>query len=244
MRVDYPLSFVRVILKDVTHPGNIGAVARAMKTMGLSQLALVSPRSLMTDPEAQAMATGATDILEQARVFSALPDALADCTHAFAYTARRRDLSPVCLTPRQAGKEALQRIQAGGRCALVFGGERAGLENDDVRLCRFAVEIPTSPQYTSLNLAQAVQIAAYEMRQSLGLPAAGDLHEAPTQAEFDGMMAHWQEAFTAIDLPKNGANRLMLPRLQQLLLRAEPDKKEVRLLRGICRAILQSHKAD
>ena len=232
------LSRIRVVLKDVTHPGNIGATARAMKTMGLSRLCLVAPRTLLTDKTAQALASNAADVLSAASVHATLPDAIADCTQAFAYTARRRDLSPVTITAKQAGKKAVERSASGGECALVFGGERSGLENDDVRHCGFVVEIPTSSEYTSLNLAQAVQIAVYEVRQALELPVAEQKRDMPTQAEFDGMMEHWHNAFTAVGLPKNNANRLMLPRLRRLLTRAELDKSEVRLLRGICRAIL------
>lgn len=238
------LARARIILKDVTHPGNIGAVARALKTMGLRRLALVAPRASPADAEARARATrAAVEVLEEAATYDELADAIADCTQVFAYTARRRDLSPRRITPREAGEKAREALADGGEVAFVFGSENSGLSNADLQLAGYAVEIPTAASHASLNLAHAVQIAAYELRLSVKAAAAATSggrrveRERPTLAEFDGMMAHWEDALRAVGLPKNHENRLMLPRLRQILSRAEPDKSEVRLLRGICRAI-------
>lgn len=254
MRVSEQLSQVAILLKDTTHPGNIGAAARAMKTMGITRLSLVAARTRLDDT-AQAMAASAKDLLAQAAWHDTLPPAIAGFTHVYAFSARRRGMSPRTLTPRAAAAEAIARVRGGGRAAFLFGGETSGLENEDVLAASALVEIPANPQCTSLNLAQAVQIACYELRlasvasvasvadvaddaddEKTALPPRDDM---PTQEEFAAMMAHLGEALTAIGLPKKNDTRPLLPRLRRLLTRAEPDASEVRLLRGVWRAILR-----
>lgn len=238
MRVSEQLAQTAILLKDTTHPGNIGAAARAMKTMGVSQLMLVAARTALDDT-ARAMAVSARDVLDAAVQFDNLPAALADFTHTYAFSARRRGLSPRALTPRAAAAEAIHRVRAGGRVAFLFGGETSGLENEDILAATAIVEIPTAPACTSLNLAQAVQLACYELRLATGVQPAVHEREMPTQAEFEAMLAHMQEALAAAGLPKKNDTRPLLPRLRRLLMRAEPDASEVRLLRGIWRAMLR-----
>jgi len=253
VRVNERMARVCVVLKDTSHPGNIGAAARALKTMGGTNLRLAAAKTLI-DGTSRAMSAGALDLLQEANFYKTLDDAVADCTHVFAFTARRRDLSPVCLTPRQMGEEAMRRICNGGKISLLFGSERSGLENEDIQRAHFTVEIPTNPSYTSLNLAQAVQLAMYEMRVAALAATATDRtaateHDAdaesgekpndmPTREEFEAMLEHMQQAMRALGLPKDGNNKRLLPRWRQILTRAEPDKSETRLVRGLWRAIL------
>ena len=237
MRASERLSRLRIVLKDTTHPGNIGATARAMKTMGLSQLHLANPKTFIDDT-AKAMAAGAADILETLVSHPTLPAAVADCTQVFALTARRRDLSPPALPVREAMNEALARATVGGPVAIVFGGERSGLDNEDILLANVVVEIPTAAEYSSLNLAQAVQIVTYELRQALALPVATTRRTPVPRHSLEALLQHLQQALHHIGLPKAGDTRPLLPRLRRLLTRADLDESEARLLRGICRAIL------
>ena len=239
MRVSEQLAQVAILLKDTTHAGNIGAAARAMKVMGLSQLKLVAARTAINDT-AKAMATAAAeDVLDAAAQHDTLQSALADFTHTYAFSARRRGMSPRTLTPRAAAAEAITRVQEGGRVAFLFGGETSGLENEDILTATAIVEIPTAPDCSSLNLAQAVQLACYELRLATGIQPAATPREMPTQSEFEAMLAHMEEALTAVGLPKKNDTRPLIPRMRRLLTRAEPDASEVRLLRGIWRAMLR-----
>ena len=160
------LGRVRIVLKDTTHPGNIGASARAMKTMGLTRLVLASPRTLL-DSRSRAMAAGAADILAEMEVHDGLDGALTGAACVFGFTARRRSDGDAPLSACAAGAEAARRIRRGAEAVFLFGGERSGLSNEDVSRCRYTVEIPANPDYSSLNLAQAVQVAGYELRRAL-----------------------------------------------------------------------------
>ncbi len=228
-----------VVLKDTTHPGNIGAAARAMKTCGVARLVLVSPRT-RADSQTRAMAAGAAEIAEGAAAADSLESAVADCAAVFAYTARRRELSPSRLYSAQAGEQAAEVIRKGGRVALVFGGEKSGLENAAVRASTCAVEIPANPCYSSLNLAQAVQIACYDLRRALvSAPFfAEESEEMPTQQHLAALRAHAAEMLAAAQMPKRGNGMLLLPRLNRLILRARPSAGEVRLLRGLLKALI------
>ena len=239
MRVSERLQQVGIVLKDTTHPGNIGSAARAIKTMGLSRLLLAAAQTRI-DNTARARSAGAEDILEAARFFPALRPALNDFTHVYAFSARRRDLSPRRLTPRQAAEEAMQLITSGGSAAFVFGGEQSGLTNEDIRLANAVVEIPAAPDYASLNLGQAVQIACYELRLAAGAVTADSPRTLPTQESFNAMIDHLQRALVAIDLPRENDTRPLLPRLRRLLTKADLDDSEVRLLRGVWRAIIRA----
>ncbi|MGI9307004.1 MAG: RNA methyltransferase, partial [Gammaproteobacteria bacterium] len=159
----------RIVLKDTTHPGNIGAAARAMKTMGFSRLVLAAPKTLI-DSQSRAMAAGAADILDCVQICEDLPEAVGECAHVFGFSARPRDLSPAQTSVRQAAATAAEKLAAGEKIAFVFGGERSGLDNDAMRRCGYAVHIPAASaaaRRRSLNLAQAVQIAVYELRLAL-----------------------------------------------------------------------------
>ncbi|MGI9337737.1 MAG: RNA methyltransferase [Gammaproteobacteria bacterium] len=234
-----------VILKDTTHPGNIGSAARAMKTCGLQKMILTSPRTLI-DNQSRAMAAGAADILDGAITRPALADAIFDCTAVFAYTARRRDLSPPQIHSAKAGELAAGHIRRGEKIALLFGGEQSGLDNDSIRAATYAVEIPTNPHYSSLNLAMAVQIAVYDLRRALitspgFIPAA---HEMPTQQELQNLHQHAAEVITMAKMPRRGKGKLLLTRLSGIINRAAPTASEVRLLRGIFKATAKKLNAE
>ena len=245
--VDDCLSRARVVLKDTTHSGNIGATARAMRTMGLRRLFLVAPRAEV-DAQARAMAAGADNVLDAAVVVGDLAEALAGCTRVFALTARRRELSPPEMEARQVGENAAQHLQDGGDIAFVFGGERSGLENEDLHRASFAVRIAAAADYRSLNLAQAAQIMGYELRRALldfssAAGAAGDSKkEWPTHEETERLAAHCGEFLSAIELPRRGDGALLRARLRHLMNRADPSAAEVRLLRGVLKAALRAVK--
>ena len=237
------LGRARIVLKDTTHPGNIGASARAMKTMGLTRMVLAAPRTLL-DSQSRAMAAGAVDILASAEIHDTLDDALVGAACVFGFTARRRAEGDFPLSVRDAGVEAARRIRAGGGIVFLFGGERSGLSNEDVARCRYAVEIPANPEYSSLNLSQAVQVAGYELRRALLETAENgdDVSDAATaripagEEHMRGLWRHARLALKKLGLPKSPDGPQVLPRLRRLILRAEPDESEVNLLRGILRA--------
>lgn len=160
------LESISIVLVKTSHPGNVGSVARAMKTMGLNDLRLVEPKTkeICMAEEAVSLASGATDVLEQARVYDSLPDALADRSVAFALSARLRDLGPHLQSPQEAAREALSLTESGIGAAFVFGAERTGLSNEELLVCNRQVTIAANPLYSSLNLSQAVQIVAYALR--------------------------------------------------------------------------------
>ncbi len=157
---------VRVVLVETSHPGNIGAAARAMKTMGLTQLALVRPRHYPS-AEASARASGATDLLDQAGVFDTLPEALDGCGLVIGASARQRALPWPLIAPRECGRRVVEAASR-GEVGLVFGREQSGLTNDELQRCNLLVQIPANPAYSSLNLAMAVQVIAYEIRVAAG----------------------------------------------------------------------------
>jgi tRNA/rRNA methyltransferase len=229
----------RFILLNVSHPGNVGAAARAMKVMGFSDLVLVAPRhaDVLTQPEALAMASGATDVLERARVVPSLAQALQGVTYACATAMTPRDFGPFTAAPR----ELFARLAREEHCvAFLFGGERFGLSNDDVYRCHACLSIPTAPDYGSLNLAQAVQLIAYDWRQSLGgfsvqpRAAQSDLADS---AAVQGLLEHWQRALMAVGYLDPAAPKKLMPRLNQLFNRSHLTAEEVHILRGIARAM-------
>lgn len=232
------MSEIRIVLVGTQHPGNIGAAARAMKTMGLGDLHLVAPERY-PDPEAVARAAGAGDILEAARVHVRLESALAGCRTVFGCTARRRSVALPELTPRQAAAR-LRAEAALGPVALLFGRERSGLDNDELQCCDAAVHIPTAPDYGSLNLAAAVQVLAYELRlapepaggEGAGADA-GPAGEPAPREEMERFFAHLAETLEAIDFHKGRSPDRVLQRLRRLFLRARPDLRELRILHGI-----------
>jgi tRNA (cytidine32/uridine32-2'-O)-methyltransferase len=229
---------VRIVLVDTALPENIGSAARAMKTMGLSDLALVRPK-LFPDQRANALAAGADDLLEQARVAASLADAIADCVHAVGCTARLRDISLPMFEPSEASAELLRRM-ADGPVALVFGAERTGLTNEDLSRCDAAVHIPTEADFSSLNLAQAVQVLAYCVRgaalSAQALPTVpGERRDDPpaTIEQMERMFGHFEEALTDIDFFKGRPYGHLMQRIRRMLHRADLDSREVMILRGI-----------
>lgn len=227
---------VRVVLVGTQHPGNIGSAARAMKTMGLSRLALVAPERF-PHAEACALAAGADDVLAAASVHADLAGAVADCHLVLGCTARSRRIALEEHGPREAAAMVLGRATAGEQVALVFGRERTGLTNEELQLCHAAVHIPANPEYSSLNLAQAVQVLAYELRMATlaAAPDAGDGRAEPpaSHAQMEGFFAQLADTLDAIDFHKGRTPDAALRKLRRLFLRAGLDEREVRILRGV-----------
>ena len=229
----------RFILIGTSHPGNVGAAARAMKVMGFTDLVLVSPRfaDVLQQPEAQAMASGATDVLDRARVVPTLADALEGVNFTCATAMTPRDFGP----PTRAPRELFSELATGThRVAFVFGSERYGMSNEDVYRCHVCLSIPTVTEYGSLNLAQAVQLLAYDWRQALGgfpvQPRTVDAQRADDVA-VQGLLDHWRQTLIDIEFLDPAVPRKLMPRLQQLLNRAQLTREEVHILRGIARAV-------
>lgn len=234
----------RFILIQTSHAGNVGGAARAMKVMGFDDLVLVAPRDrqVAAAPEAIAMASGATDVLAAARVVDRLDEALDGLTHLCATAMTPRDFGP----PTHAPRELLPTLAAAGhRVGFVFGSERFGLGNDEVYLCHAALSIPTPPGYGSLNLAQAVQLIAYDWRSALGGFEVRPRTAAPVPADaaaVQGLLAHWRETLVEIGFLDPAAPRKLLPRLNQLVNRAGLRAEEVHILRGIARAVVEARR--
>jgi tRNA/rRNA methyltransferase len=237
------LGRIRVVLSQTSHPGNIGSAARAMKTMGLSKLVLVAPR-LFPAWEATSLAAGADDVLGHALVVQSLDEALAGCAYAVAASARPRELIAAVIDARSAAAQLVAAAQGGGdgaphEVAVVFGNETSGLSNEDARRCNALAHIPANPAYSSLNLAAAVQVFAYELRMAVDAAVPGPVgpQDVPaTLDEIDGLLRHCESALTEIGFLKpDNPGRLMV-RLQKLFGRARLEKEEVNILRGIMNA--------
>lgn len=235
------LARVRIVLIETRHPGNLGAVARAMKTMGLCDLVLVNPHCAI-DGEAKARASGAVDVLERARTVLTLAEALADTVLSVACTARRRDLPHPAYTPRQAAPELLA-LAAQGPVAVVFGSETFGLSNEELTLCRWLLNIPTSPDYASLNLGAAVQVLAYELRTRLAdAPIDLPIFAAATHAEIEGVMTALMALLTERGFYNPENPKRLLPRLRRFFARTGMEKDEVAIWRGIVASLGQSSR--
>jgi tRNA/rRNA methyltransferase len=229
----------RFVLVGTSHAGNVGAAARAIKVMGFSELVLVAPRwaDVLQRDEAIAMASGATDVLEAARVVATLGEALDGVSWVGATAMTPRDFGPPTFAPREAFAGL---AGSGHRVAFVFGSERFGLSNDDLYTCHACLSIPTDPRYGSLNLAQAVQLLAYDWRQALGgypVEARADAGVLADAVAVRGLVAHWQQALTAIGFLDPAAPRKLVSRLHRLANRAALTVEEVQILRGIARAM-------
>ena len=229
----------RFVLIGTSHPGNVGAAARAMKVMGFTDLVLVAPRfaDVLQQREAVAMASSATDVLANARIVATLTEALDGVSFACATAMTPRDFGPPTRAPRELFAELANSTQ---RVAFVFGSERFGMSNDDVYRCHVCLSIPTLPEYGSLNLAQAVQLLAYDWRQALGgfpvLARTVDAKRADGVA-VQGLLDHWQQTLVDIDFLDPLVPRKLMPRLQQLVNRAQLTEEEVHILRGVARAM-------
>lgn len=259
----------RFILIETSHAGNVGATARAMKVMGFDDLVLVKPRwsNVLRREETIQRASGALDVLQNARIVDALDDALEGMTHVCATAMTPRDFGPSTVEPRahfaslvenglngethvdaqsktQNDPSALKHLQKG--VAFLFGSERYGMRNDDVYRCHACIRIPTNPQFGSLNLASAVQVLAYEWRLALGgfenISKDDDVvtPELADAQQIAGLLTHWQEALTAIDFLDPDSPKKLMPRLHQILNRAGLTQEEVHILRGIAKATLQA----
>lgn len=230
------LANVRIVLVHTTHPGNIGAVARAMKNMCLSELCLVSPR-FFPHADATARASGADELLARARVCATLDEALADCRFVVGTSARDRHVDWLNCEPRECAA-LLVGAAAQGPVALVFGRESSGLTNDELDRCDRLVQIPSNPEYSSLNVAMAVQVLAYELLlASRGGPLlAAAEHQPATAAQMESFFAHLAQALDDIGFTAGRHSEKLLRRLRRFFLRARPDADELTILRGILSA--------
>ncbi|NYT25885.1 RNA methyltransferase [Alcaligenaceae bacterium] len=237
-----------------SHPGNVGAAARAIKTMGFGDLCLVAPQldDMARRPEAIALASGATDVLENACIVPTLADALAPVTLAFALTARPRFLGPPPCDIRVAADLARRHLNevSAGSVAIVLGTERSGLTNDDIGLCQRVCHIPANPEYSSLNVAQALQLAAWELRYALlaetGVTLPATLGKADPGAEpasgarVHALLEHWEEAMVAVKFLDPAHPKKLVPRMRHLFARNALSNDEVDMLRGVCTAMIKA----
>lgn len=245
---------VRFVLVAPSHPGNIGAAARALKTMGFARLTVVRPKhaDYRTQPDAIALATGAADVLAASASHAVLADALEGVRLAYAMTGYDREFGPPLADLRSCAAEASARVTGSGdEVAFVFGTERSGLENDDVERCQRCCAIPADAAFASLNLAQAVQVAAYECRLALSGASqvapeqrrfAADDRPAPVEA-LERFYVHLEQALTIVGAHDPAEPKRLMQRLRRLFNRAHPTQTEIDLLRGVTAAIIES-RAD
>jgi len=237
------LSAIRVVLSNPSHPGNIGATARAMKTMGLSSLYLVNPK-LFPHADATARASGADDVLATARVCASLAEATQDCRLVMGASARTRSIPCPVISPDECAGRAFAESRQGS-VAVVFGCEQSGLSNTEIDRCQYLVRIPTNPAYASLNLAAAVQIIAYEIlvvhenRQADPAPSG---HVPVSAGEMERFFAHLEQALVELEFLDPDNPRQLMRRLRRLFNRARPDENEVNILRGMLAAAQQAVK--
>lgn len=235
---------IEIVLVNTTHPGNIGGVARAMKNMGLSRLCLVAPKQF-PDPQAEWRAASAIDLLEQARVVSTLEEAVADSQFIVGTSARDRRIPWPLLDPRGCAARVGERTDVGERVSILFGREDRGLTNDELKRCNLHLHIPSAPEYSSLNLAMAVQIVCYELRMLAvagTLPAQADAQwDTPfaTAADMERLYTHLEETLIDIEFLDPVAPRQLMTRLRRLYSRVRLDEMELNILRGILTATQQ-----
>lgn len=255
----------RFILIDTSHAGNVGGAARAMKVMGFDDLVLVNPRwkNVLRREETIQRASGANDVLDRARIVGTLDEALDGVSHLCATAMTPRDFGPPTRAPREHFNLLLKKelpaldgrtlgvkntsspepVAAESGIGFLFGSERFGMANEDVYRCHVALSIPTNPQFGSLNLGAAIQVIAYEWRQALG--GFGVEQATPERLMADagqvaGMLAHWEQALTAIGFLDPAAPKKLMPRLNQLFNRAQLGAEEIHILRGVAKAMLQT----
>lgn len=231
-----PLANIKIVLVETSHPGNIGGVARAMKNMGLSQLALVNPNDFPSHT-ASSRASGAGDVLANAQVFDSLEAAVADCALVIGASARLRKVAWPQLDVRETAALALEK--AANQVALVFGREDSGLSNAEMDRCHYLAHIPSNPDYTSLNLAAAVQVFAYECRmacQPIVEQSQGYRHYVASSEKMEGFYGHLYQALQDIEFLDPNKNARFMRRMRRLFNRSQLDVKEVDILRGILTA--------
>jgi tRNA/rRNA methyltransferase len=239
---------LRFVLVETSRAGNVGSAARALKTMGFTDLVLVNPRfdNVLQDPEAVAFASGAQDILDNTRIVGSIEEALQGCNFAAAVSARLREFSPPVIDPRALSSKLAADTSL--NAALIFGNERVGLPNALVQQCNMLINIPSNPDYSSLNLSQAVQVLAYECRMA-SLAAqenaimttqtdVGFEGQAASVTDIEGMFAHLETALVAIGFLNPDNPRKLMPRLKRLFSRAQLETEEVNILRGMARQML------
>ncbi|MCE4059014.1 RNA methyltransferase [Pandoraea sputorum] len=249
---------VRFVLNETSHPGNVGSAARAIKTMGFGRLVLAAPRAgadVLRDPEAIALASGADDVLANTLIVPDLVTALQGVSWAVALSARSREYGPPNAEPRESAAIAVQHAGQAEAVAFVFGSERTGLSNADVDRCNALVHIPANPVYSSLNLSQAVQLIAWEMRMACLAQARGDApqvvtvatpvtdtasHDAlATRDDVEGMLAHLERALVELDFLDPDNPKKLMTRLRRLFAKSHLEREEVNILRGISKHILE-----
>lgn len=247
--------YVRVVMMETSHSGNIGAVARAMKNMGLGNLCLVNPRAF-PDETSYARAAGASDVLDRARVVSSLDEAIEDCVLVMGTSARGRKVPWPVMSPTDAARQ-VGDYQGKGEVALVFGRENNGLSNEELQRCHVHIHIPTNPDYSSLNVAMAVQVMCYEIRmeylrglensdsnpqlKAINSPEDPGWDVPPaTVSELEGFFGHLEDTLAGIDFHRRDNPRQLMTRLRRLYQRARPDQMEVNILRGILSAVQKS----
>lgn len=237
------LDNIRIVLIETSHTGNIGSAARAMKTMGLSSLYLVAPKTL-PDEQAIALSAGANDVVESAVVVESFDQAVADCSLVIGTSARSRHVSIPLIEPRACGEQAVLTAANGGKVAIVFGRERVGLTNDELLKCGFHLNIPANPDYSSLNLAMAVQLVSYEVRMAMlaqqtqanATPTAlsTPLNETPSQQELEYFFTQTEQLYRTLGFIQNNG---VLPKLRSLYARAQLRKNELNILQGMLRSV-------
>lgn len=232
------LDRIRIVLVNTSHPGNIGSAARAMKTMGLTELYLVAPHQFPSN-KADEMSSGAHDILKSAVVVNTLEEAVADCTLVVGASARQRNIPWPFLVPR-AMAEKVKQEPVDGRTAIVFGNEQSGLSNEELQRCQVHVTIPANPEYSSLNLAAAVQVMTYELRMASladAMPAETWDYRLANADEMERLFKHMEEVLVKIDFLKLSAPRKLMTRLRRFFFRARPDVMEMNIFRGMLTAV-------
>ncbi|WP_438834345.1 tRNA (cytosine(32)/uridine(32)-2'-O)-methyltransferase TrmJ [Aeromonas oralensis] len=240
------LDQIRIVLVNTSHTGNMGSAARAMKTMGLSQMVLVDPQA-QPDDNAYALAAGASDLLANARIVSTLDEAIADCGLVIGTSARSRTLSWPMLDPREAG-EKLVTEGTQHPVALVFGRERTGLTNDELQKCHYHVAIPANPEYSSLNLAMAVQTLCYEVRMHwLQQEQVGESDMAvdyPSAEQLEGFYQHLEQTLLKTGFIADDHPGQVMSKLRRLFNRARPEAVELNILRGILTSVQKPRPQD
>jgi tRNA/rRNA methyltransferase len=239
---------LRWVLVETSHPGNVGSAARALKTMGYSDLRLINPKikDVAANTDAIALASGAADILEHSLESSSLASAVEGCSLVLGLTSRDREFGPPALDWETARTLIADTTSSGGRVALLFGPERTGLDNDHLALCTHRVWLDANPDYPSLNLAQAIMVCAYTLRETLSRHLGGrnalssreEMADFADPAAVAAMLEHWREGLEAIGYLDPANPKKLMPRIQALFARSRLHKEEIDLLRGIAKQML------